>query len=333
MKLSSIFSSHMVLPAGKALYVYGEGEGRVTVTLDAQTVSAVAVNGQWMATLSPMPYGGPYTMTVSCGEERIALDDVWVGEVYLCAGQSNMQFKLCESATAKAEWVGDSRIRLFSTNRPEGGERFRAEDGWVVCTDENAGAFTAIGYHVARAVAAEKNIAVGLVTCYQGASVIESWMPVGTCEGLGIHIPISEKFGDHTCTNYAGWNGDGMLYEKVLSQITPYAQSAVIWYQGESDVSTAEGLVYADELCALIRIWRRDFIDEALPFIVVQLADFDDRRCEGWTLVQEAQMAVPGMLPGVTTVVSRDICETDNIHPPTKHLLAARIAAAMADFA
>lgn len=329
MKLSPIFSSHMVLPAQKPLFVYGEGEGRICASFAGQMASVTAENGRFLLKLPPLPYGGPYTLSVSCGEERVDFDDVWVGEVYLCAGQSNMQFKLGESATPAAERVGDARIRLFSTNRLERGEHFHAEDGWVVCTDENDGHFAAIGYHVARAVAEKKDIAVGLIACYQGASVIESWVPAGTYEGMGIHIPISERHGDHTYAPYAAWNGDGVLYEKALSQVAPYAQSAVIWYQGESDVTVPEARVYADELCALIRIWRRDFMDEGLPFIVVQLADFDGCRCEGWRLVQEAQMAVPAMLPGVQTVISRDVCETYDIHPPTKKLLGERIAAAL----
>ena len=103
----------------------------------------------------------------------------------------------------------------------------------------------------------------------------------------------------------------------------------MVWYQGESDASVAEGLVYCDELCTLIDVWRKDFGDDELPFIVVQIADTLERMTEGWKLVQRAQEEVVTRRENVKMVESRDVCETDDIHPKTKHKLAKRIAQAL----
>jgi len=108
----------------------------------------------------------------------------------------------------------------------------------------------------------------------------------------------------------------------------PFSFTAAVWYQGESDATYDEANVYARELATLIDIWRTDLKDENLPFIVIQLADID---CEGisrdgWARMQKAQLEVCDLCHGVQTVICRDICETFDIHPPTKDKLAIRIA-------
>ena len=85
-----------------------------------------------------------------------------------------------------------------------------------------------------------------------------------------------------------------------------------------------EGKVYADELAELIRIWRRDLLNDKLPFIVIQIANFI-RGGEGWPYIQQAQIDIQSKAPFVKTIISADVCEDDDIHPPTKHKLAERM--------
>ena len=75
----------------------------------------------------------------------------------------------------------------------------------------------------------------------------------------------------------------------------------------------------------LICLWRREFRDPTLPFLVIQIADFVGRDGEAWRTIQDAQLKAQAVIPYVKTVISRDVCETDDIHPPTKHILAKRI--------
>ncbi len=325
-RLASVFSSHMVFAARKPIRIYGEGQGEISITFAGRQISLSSSSDRWFAEFPPMEYGGPYCLTVVLDGKREILEDIYVGEVLLMAGQSNMQFKLRESSFPKEDIRGDGRMRLFTAPRPEEGEPFSPADGWRVCTAENAPQWSALAYHVGQFRTEANNIAVGLICCYQGASVIESWVPEGTFGAVGISLSDGEKYGDHFHEKYRAWNGDGYLYSHSLSTLFPFSLSAVVWYQGESDASLAESRVYGAELKELIRVWRDSFSDASLPFVVVQIADYINRAGEPWKNIQKAQYDIQFETCFVKTARSADVCENDNIHPPTKVKLAARIA-------
>ncbi len=326
MNLDRIFTSHTVFAANKPIRIYGEGTGTAFVHFAGITKEVISKDEKWYLEFPPMEYGGPHTLTAVFEDKTVVLEDIMIGEVYLFAGQSNMQFKMQETGTSFDAFETDTKIRLFSTNRMEDTDHFKAKDGWVVCQKEQIQYWPAIAYYTANEISRKKNIPVGAIACYQGASVIESWVPAGTFQKMGIDIPIENKHMDHTLEEYKAWNGDGVLYEYALSQVTPFNLSAVIWYQGESDTSPDEAKVYADELKEMIHIWRKDFGNEALPFIVVQIADYAVRCDEAWSGVQRAQLNIQKVLENVKTVISADVCENDDIHPPTKVKLSNRIS-------
>ena len=328
LQFNPIFASHAVLAARKPLRIYGTGEGSGEISFAGQTRTVTAEGGRWEVEFPPMEYGGPYDLQLKCGDTCQRLEDCYLGEVYLMAGQSNMQFKLRESNYPKEKYEGNPQIRLFTAPRPEEGEPYDPADGWVICRKENAENWSALGYHVGQ-MRARKGIAVGLIGCYQGASVIESWLPEGTLSRLGIHIPLDLRNRDHSENRYKEWNSDGALYRKTLAHVFPYSLSAVVWYQGESNYYPAESLVYKTELTELIRIWRESFRDDELPFVVVQIADYLPRMGEGWRNIQKAQFEIQSEVPEVKTVISADVSESDNIHPPTKIRLAERISEAL----
>jgi len=215
---------------------------------------------------------------------------------------------------------------MFSTERLEKSDRFTPTDGWVTAEADTVGDWTALGYLAGDLISQRKQIAVGIITCYQGASVIESWLPKGLLAEHGIALPPEVLHGDHFYHEFALWKQEGTLYEFALSQAAPFPLTGVVWYQGESDTSEEEGKVYVKELELLIETMRKDFRQPRLPVAVVCIADFLPRSDGGWRAVQEAQVKAGEVIPYVTTVLSADICETDQIHPPTKHLLAERIA-------
>ena len=326
MELNKIFASHMVFAANKPIRIYGTGKGSVTVSFAGYVKEFVSDKENWGFELPAMAYGGPYALEAVFDDRTVVLDDIYVGEVILFSGQSNMQFRLMDTEIPKENFRSNPKVRLFSTATVRNTDKFIPDDGWVICDKEDVGYWSALLYLVSDEVSVEKDIAIGAIACYQGASVIESWVPEKTFEKIGINIPDSEKFSDHDDEIFGMWNGDGFLYNFSLCQVIPYQLSTVVWYQGESDASVAEGLVYCDELCTLIDVWRKDFGDDELPFIVVQIADTLERMTEGWKLVQRAQEEVVTRRKNVKMVESRDVCETDDIHPKTKDKLARRIA-------
>lgn len=327
MKLNKIFSSNMVFAHGKPIRVYGTGDNDVTVTFANTTKTVSSENGFWLAEFPPMEYGGPYELIAESNGERVQLTGIYVGKVILFAGQSNIELKLNNVDLPPEKYETNDKIRFFCTDRISNNDFYCADDGWVSCTKDNAGYFSAIGYIASTEIRRRDGVAVGAVGCYQGASVIETWLPEGTYERLGIEIPISEKTDSHVCEPYSAWNGkDGRLYEFAFSQVVPFSFNAVVWYQGESDATEAEAKVYHIALCELIDVWRRDLKDPTLPFVIVQIADFDGRRTAGWYGIQDAQLKVSSMRDNVETVISRDVCDSSDIHPRNKTELSKRIA-------
>jgi sialate O-acetylesterase len=269
-----------------------------------------------------MEYGGPYDLTFKTANDTVILRDIYVGEVYLFSGQSNMEFRLEESNSSLDVREDSDLLRYVYV--PDSPKPF----SWQVAKRDTVGAWSALGYLVGREIARAKGICVGIVLCATGASVIESWMPDGSLDAIGIHLSREEKYADHYSEKFGAWNHDGYLYKSKLMRTIPTAFSGVVWYQGESDASEAEGLVYERELCRMIEVWRRSFEDDALPFIVVQIADCLSRIAlgPGWGLIQAAQERISTHYPNTYTVICRDICENFEIHPQTKDKLAMRIA-------
>ena len=322
--LNPIFTNGMVMQAGKTVRVFGSGTGLACVELLGQT-KTINSSGAWAMEFDPHNYGGPYKMTGTLDGEKTVIEDIWFGDVYLLGGQSNMQFKMWERRVPTDIFEGNENVRLFTVDRIEENteERWGVKDGWVTLTEENAKDFSAIGYYLAQELALDRKI--GLVACYQGASVIQSWLPKAVAKREDLQV--ENKFADHEW--FPIWNIDGLLYERMLEKITPYQMASVLWYQGESNASIDEARIYLRYLDALTSSWREAFLDKDLEFIVIQLADYDERNTEGWHLVQEAQMKAQDELENVKTVVCRDICETDDIHPRSKKALSLRIAKAL----
>ena len=321
--LNGIFTSHAVLPHGKPFKIYGSGEGEVAVTLNGAEVKTFSTDGKWSVTMPQMECGGPYELKAFCGEKTVVLDDIFIGEVILICGQSNMQFKLCETSDSPDSYQSNDKLRLFTVDRPEEGETFKTEDGWVKCNKSTAGDWSAIGYYVACEMNRVSGIAVGLIACYQGASMIQSWLPKTVAEREELNVPIKNRHRDYY--SYPIWNGDGFLYETMLKNVLPYSFNRMVFYQGESNTTEAEGEVYDKFLKAFIETVRNGVSDSILPVTIVQIADYDARNDEDWKAVQTAQLRVAQLCENVSTVISADICESDHIHPPTKKPLAVRI--------
>lgn len=335
MTLNALFTDHMVLQGNKKVRLFGTGDGTVSVTVDNETKTAESQDGKWSVTLDEHAYGGPYNVDVTMNGERTRLKDVYFGDVYLLAGQSNMEWKMknsndtsdLTSELCRLNWETNEKIRYFALGSMSGYEYFSPEDGWIVANKKtNIDYMSALGYNIALDIAEEKDRAVGLVGCYQGASVIESWLPEEICAKTEYYIPVEQKHSDHVNPTYT-WNKDGVLYNNVFKKAIGYTYSHALWYQGESNTSAAEAVIYADLVAELINRWRADLEDPSLPFIMVQIADYDWGDAVGWQGVQAAQTRVPELVDRVELVVSRDVCASNDIHPKDKRALAARIAA------
>lgn len=318
-----VFAAHLPI----RVFGFGEASSVLQVALDGKCAKACPHKGSfensptWMAVLPEMDYGEGHTLTVTFDDRTETVTDICIGEVVLLAGQSNMQFKLHESSTPKEQWRGNERIRVFFPDRMgEESDRYTTKDGWVLCTDDNAGDISALGYHLAEELSERIGCTVGLINCYQGASVIESWLPKD--KAAQIKIPTAECTSNHTYS----WNGDGVLYNFAFTVLCPFSMSFVAWYQGESDTTAREAEIYADELRLMVDVWRRDLENEKLPFLIVQIADLLTSAREVFRLIQNAQAEAVKYIPDAYLVPCKDICENNEVHPKTKWKLAKRLA-------
>ncbi len=326
MKLNKIFSDHMIFQANKQIRVFGEGTGTVSLEFVGKKVTKSIATDKWVIELPALDYGGPYEMRVSLEDQIITLRDIYIGDVYLLAGQSNIELSV-EGSNYPVELCEDYPLaRCFMQDKLTVSPHLKSADGWLVCQKDTAKWWSAIGYHLALKISKKKNTAVGLVFCYKGASVIESWLPEEITSKPEYRIPFEQRYLSKSTEKDSPHNVSGALYNAMQQKIVPYSFSAVIWYQGESNTGDGDCKIYAGLLKELIIRWRKDFMDKKLLFIVVQLADYDARKDSAWKKIQDIQTKIANEVENVISVRSADICETSDIHPPTKTALAERIA-------
>ncbi|NLZ63769.1 MAG: sialate O-acetylesterase [Lentisphaerae bacterium] len=191
LKLGEIFTDHAVLQRGPATAVFGTADAGEAVTVSVATATANAVagaDGRWLLQLNLNDVGpGPHSMTVKGAKNEIVLQDILVGQVWLCSGQSNMQFGLASALGGRDEiaQVSNERLRTFNVSTvgvPEAATVLRGS-GWLQTIPAN-GTRSAVGYYFARELQRELNEPVGYINSSWGGSRIEAWLQPETVATL-----------------------------------------------------------------------------------------------------------------------------------------------------
>jgi sialate O-acetylesterase len=338
--LNNMFGDHMVLQQGIKNKVWGKADPgeQVTVTLGGQTKSTTAAaDGTWHVFLDPvMEYGGPHTLTVK-GKNTVTFSDVLIGEVWVCAGQSNMQWSVNQSNDPDIEKAAAKfpNIRLISvpnvgTQEPQwnfGGK-------WAVCSPETVGGFSAVGYMFGRQIHQTLGVPVGLINNAWGGSAADAWVKR---EKLAAH-PTLKAIHDRWVTLETAEKPDqgqmkgnarpGNIHSGVLTPSIGYGIKGAIWYQGETNAGRA--YQYRELFPFMIKSWREEWVLGDFPFYWVQLADFKAEKPEpaesDWAELREAQTMTMKTLPNTGEAVIIDIGEGKDIHPKNKQDVAKRLA-------
>nr|MBQ4318450.1 hypothetical protein [Clostridia bacterium] len=201
-------------------------------------------------------------------------------------------------------------------------ELFTPLDGWICAVPERVAGWSALAYLTGLEVRKALGCAVGVIACSQGASCIQAWIDRELFVGDDEHCSFHQNPVDF----YKLWNDPGRLYDYMLSPLMPFSISSVVWLQGECNTRQGEAECYPRCLELLCESWRRGFDDETLPFIIIGIHDYDLRANNPfWKVVQDAQEDAPNHIPFTAFVKSADVCETNDIHPPTKSVLAERV--------
>ncbi len=183
LRIANIFSSHMVLQRNKPVPVWGwaNKDEKVTLSFNGQSVSAkINAQGKWMAQLAPMQAGGPYDLRIISKKDSVVLHDIMVGEVWICSGQSNMEWTVQNSNNAKEEIANtvDIPVRQFKVATQVSLQPLDdiTPGEWVTASPETVGSFTAVGYFFAKELAKQLNVTIGLINDSWGGSQVESWI-------------------------------------------------------------------------------------------------------------------------------------------------------------
>lgn len=367
-RLHHLFSDNMVLQQGASVPIWGwaDVDEAVTVTFRGQRVETTAENGSWQVRLAPLTAGGPDTLVVT-GNNQIELTNVLVGEVWVCSGQSNMEWPMSRSFEP-AEDIANSAnpsIRLFTVPKLKAAEPVADVNAtWVLCGPDTVPGFSAVGYYFGRALQAAREVPVGLIHTSWGGSPAEVWMSQTALEtspeyrsdilqtyqqAEARYLESVQKWEEEKAKAAAAgteftprrpgapWKPTE-LYNGMIAPLIPYGIKGAIWYQGESNAGRA--WQYRRLFADMIRNWWRDWGQDAFPFLAVQLAPWDKNRQRSieeitaepvdsdWPELREAQDLATRTLPNVGLAVITDVGDKDDIHPARKEPVGERLALA-----
>jgi len=331
-KLPSILGSHMVLQQGEKCPIWGwdNSDNVVTVEFAGQKHTAkVDDGGRWEVHLDPMKANAKGQILTIRGSSKLELTDVLVGEVWLCSGQSNMEWRVVQSANSKEEIANANHplirhIKIPHKLSPKPQDNV-SSSGWQPCTPQVVANFTAVGYYFGRHLHKELNVPVGLIGSNWGGTRIEPWTPpVGFKSVPALKKNFADKL-DQFASAKPGRGTPSHMYNAMIHPLLPYTIKGALWYQGESN--NGEGMLYHEKMKALIAGWRSVWNNPELPFYFVQLAPFrygsdNDPRLPGIWQAQLETLKVPHTGMAVTT----DITTLRNIHPPNKQDVGKRLA-------
>lgn len=356
LQLASCFSSGMVLPRERQLTLSGTANvgDVVTVTIAGQKHrTETPLSGEWQVTLNPLKTGGPYKMVVSTPRQKIELDDILAGEVWLCAGQSNMGFALQESATAAdAQQATNPQIRLLNyqwtvptydlTFTPEQLDainhlQYMNRPQWTACTPETAAQFSAVGYYFGQALQDSLQVPVGLVQNAVGGSGIEAWIDRVTMENELPNILndwVNNDFIQDWARGRAKRNmGEDrsrfqrhpfepcyMYEENIETNLSHLPITGVVWYQGESNAHCVES--HEQMFDMLVRSWRATWNQPEMPFYYVQLSSIER---PSWPWFRDSQRRLMDCEPYLGMAVSSDLGDPSDVHYKDKKPLGNRL--------
>ncbi|MEZ6137223.1 MAG: sialate O-acetylesterase [Pirellulaceae bacterium] len=303
----NIFADHMVLQQKQQNKVWGKAAAgeKISVTIGDQSHSATAGDdGLWSVMLEPLPAGGPHELVIK-GNNEIKITDVLVGEVWICSGQSNMQWRVNNANDPDLERLTAKHPTIRMINFPQVGTQEPVWDHpnakWMVCTPENVGDFSAVGYFFGRTLSESLDVPIGLVNNAWGGSACEAWIARDVLEQAGNYSAMLER-GDATARQLeelkakdspseadkkqianlqrtvSGNHRPANIYNGVLKSHIGYGIKGAIWYQGESNASRA--YQYRDLFPLMIKSWRDEWGQGDFPFYWVQLADFREEKSE-----------------------------------------------------
>lgn len=358
LKVAEVFGHHMVLQRESHIPVWGTANrgDEITVELNGETCKAIAGDdGCWKVQLPPMPHGGPYELKVSSYSDEVLFKDVLLGEVWLCAGQSNMAFELKSShkGAHSLQEAMPAQVRLMHykqsaiTNAKAWSKQTLTQlnnleylsGQWAEASAETAADFSALAWYFGKSINQELDVPVGLIQMAVGGSPTEAWIDRKTIEFHPqlVNMLYDWPNNDHSmqwCRQRASHNikkaenarqrhpyQPAYLYEAGITQVAGYGIKGILWYQGESNAHNVE--LHEVLFPTLIESMRQAWGKADLPFYFAQLSSLNR---PSWPHFRDSQRRMASQIPNVSMVVTSDVGHPTDVHPKQKKQVGERLA-------
>lgn len=331
-KLPSVINNNMVLQQQSSVPLWGKASAnktvRITTSWDRKNYKAASDNnGEWRVNVNTPSAGGPYTITFDDGQ-KLQLNNVLIGEVWLCSGQSNMVMPLKgyrnqptlngNDITANA---ANPNIRLFHVQRAVSNVPLDDCTGsWEVSSPESATDFSAIGFQFAQQLQKILNVPVGVIESDWGGTPIEAWMDKPSLASFPeVKIPVANdavKAEPHRPT---------CLFNAMIAPLTGYGIKGFLWYQGENNASKPTG--YDKLMVSMVDGWRKLWnTSDTLSFYYVQIAPYRyPTNRDSIPVLREMQQKAQSEIPNSGMAVSIDAGSEVTIHPENKTIISKRL--------
>ena len=326
-RVGTVFGDGMVLQQQKDVYLWGKdniGAKIYVVSSWGETSqTTTSTNGKWKLQLTTPTAGGPHTITIK-GSSTVTIDDVLIGEVWVCSGQSNMQIPLrggldgnfIEGGLDAIVNSKNDRIRFFTVKQNTSLKPLdNVKGSWEKAAPSTAGSFSAVGYFFAQQLEKVLDIPIGIVVAAWGSSTAEAWSDVKTLHDLGITIP--NEIAEVPQITPRG------LYNAMMHPLIGYGIKGVLWYQGEANRPNANQ--YEDIVNAMVTAWRTKWNQGDFPFYFAQIAPFNYGNNNS-AFLREAQLNTSHSLSNAEMVVTLDVGDCTQIHPSKKREVGQRMS-------
>ncbi len=338
-RLPAIVSSNMVLQRNTTVVLWGWADPNENLTIEASWLSAALTTkadaqGNWKIDAATNDSRDTHTIRIKGKASEVLLENVLLGEVWLCSGQSNMQQPLKgyqgQPTFGGAMAVAKSRnpnLRLFTVNRV--GSKVPQEDvekytGWQQSSPELALEFSAVAYFFGNELQEILDVPVGMIHTSWGGSSVQAWI---SKEVMEQYQPVDLETVDiNKGTNHI----PTALFNAMINPLIPYTIKGALWYQGESNRMEPEK--YRELFPAMVKDWRDRWNIGEFPFYFVQIAPFmydNDNEvfqtAENSAFIREVQLQCVDLIPNSGIAITMDIGDDYCIHPPKKKEVADRL--------
>ena len=333
--LPDVLSDNMVIQQNSTIKLWGTAKAKTAVKIKVSwsTVSYTCrseKNGQWQLSIKTNAASfQKHTITISDGK-LITIQNVLIGEVWLCSGQSNMEmsfngFKNQPIADANyhiSNAKKESGIRMLNVVKSASLNSNSVGKGkWLESSPQNLPSFSATAYFFALRLQEQLKVPIGIINSSYGGSCIEGWLSPGNLEKY-TDFDFRQKIPDSM-----SWQRPNVMYQNMLKPFRNYVINGFVWYQGESNVERYA--TYAQKLQELVYLWRYTFDKADLPFYVVEIAPFLYGDLVQAAKLREAQFQGVNLMDNTAYVCTNDLVlesEALNIHPSQKKPIGDRLA-------